>query len=307
VVDRSKQRNYIEEGAATSPTVMTKSVLITAAIKVTEGRDVAVIDLPGAFLNAELDEVVHMVLRGKLAKLMVKFAPQIYRKYVTLGTKGEPMLYVTLQKALYGCLRSALLFYLKLVADLEGEGFRLNPYNPCVANKMVDGAQMTLTFHVDDIKISHVNPAEVIRHINWFKSIYDTNVRVSRGTTHDYLGMMLSYSNRQVRILMTDYVKKVINGFMEDIRGSASTPAVEHLFQIRAEEERVKLDNQRAQCFHGTVAQLLFVTMQCRRDIQTAVVFLTTRVKDPDEDDWAAQTCFIIPPWNSVPVFDIGY
>ncbi len=84
------------------PTVMTESVLITAAIEAMEGRDVAVIDLLGAFLNADMDEVVHMVLRGRLAELMVKFAPQIYRKYVTLGVKGEPILYVTLQKALYG-------------------------------------------------------------------------------------------------------------------------------------------------------------------------------------------------------------
>ncbi len=39
-----------------------------------------------------------MVLRGKLAEVMVKFAPQIYQKYVTLGAKGKLMLYVTLQK-----------------------------------------------------------------------------------------------------------------------------------------------------------------------------------------------------------------
>ncbi len=38
--------------------------------------------------------------------------------------------------------------------------------------------------------------------------------------------------------------------------------------------------------FPCMVAQLLFVTLQCRRDIQTAVAFLTTRVKDPDKDDW---------------------
>ncbi len=217
---------------------------------------------------------------------MVKFAPQVYRKYVTLGNKGEPMLYVTLQKALYGCLRSALLFYLKLVADLEGYGFRLNPYDPCVANKIVNGKQMTLTFHVDDIKISHVDQLEVTKLIQWFKSIYGANVRVSRGTTHDYLGMMLSFSNGQVRISMADYIKKVIEGFMENISGSASTPASEHLFQVRDEEQRAKLDEERAQCFHSTVAQLLFVTMRCRRDIQTAVAFLITRVKDPDEDDW---------------------
>ncbi len=123
VADGSKQRNYIHEGAAALPTVMAESVLITAAIEATEGRDVAVIDLPGAFLNLDMDEVVHMVLRGRLAELMVNFALQIYCKYFTLGAKGEPILYVTLQKALYGCLRSALLFYLKLVADLEVKGF----------------------------------------------------------------------------------------------------------------------------------------------------------------------------------------
>ncbi len=195
VADGSKQRDYIQEGAAALPTVMTESVLITAAIEATEGRDVALIDLPRAFLNAEMDEVVHMVLWGKLAELMVKFAPQIYRKYVTLGTRGQPMLYVTLQKALYSCLCSALLFYLKLVADLEGQGFQLNPYDPCVANKIVNGTQMTMTFHVDDIKISHVDHWEVSRRIDWFKSINGTNVRVSWGTMHDYLGMMMSYSN----------------------------------------------------------------------------------------------------------------
>ncbi len=151
VANRSTQQNYIQEVVATSPTIMTELVLITAAMEVTKGRDIAVIDLPGAFLNADMDEVVHMVLRGKLAELMVMFALQIYQKYVTLGNKGEPMLYVTLQKALYGCLQYALLFYLKLVADLEGQGFCLNPYDPCVANKIVNGTQMTLTFHIDDI------------------------------------------------------------------------------------------------------------------------------------------------------------
>ncbi len=135
---------------------------------------------------------------------MVKFSRQIYQKYVTLGNKGEPMLYVTLQNALFGCLRSALLFYLKLFADLEEQGFRLNPYDLCVANKIINRTQMTLTCHVNDTKISHLEPNEVKKVIEWFKSIYGANVRVSRGTTHNYLGMMLLYSNKQVRISMAD-------------------------------------------------------------------------------------------------------
>ncbi len=162
----------------------------------------------------------------------------------------------------------------------------MNPYDPCVANKMIDGHQMTLTFHVDDIKISYHDPDEVNKLIGWFKSIYGDNVRVSRGTTHDYLGMMMSYSNNQVHISMAPYVKKVIGDFIEDIHGSVATPAGKNLFQIRDDQDRVLLDKEQAQAFHSTVAQLLFVTMRCRWDIQTAVAFLTTRVKNPDEDDW---------------------
>ncbi len=56
---------------------MTESVLITSAMEATKGHNVVVIDLPGAFLNASMDKV-RMVLRGKLAELMDKFAPQIY-------------------------------------------------------------------------------------------------------------------------------------------------------------------------------------------------------------------------------------
>jgi len=41
-----------------------------------------------------------------------------------------------------------------------------------------------------------------------------------------------------------------------------------------------------AMAFHRTVVQLLFLCMRARRDIQTAVAFLTTRVKKPDKDDW---------------------
>ena len=49
-----------------------------------------------------------------------------------------------MQKALYGLLRSALLLYNKLVADLESDGFVLNPYDSCVANNFVNGKQMTV-------------------------------------------------------------------------------------------------------------------------------------------------------------------
>ena len=52
-------------------------------------------------------------------------------------------------------LRAALLFYRKLRADLEDMGFEVNPYDPCVANEIVNGSQCTVVWHVDDLKVSH--------------------------------------------------------------------------------------------------------------------------------------------------------
>ncbi len=51
-------------------------------------------------------------------------------------------------------LKSALLFYQKLVADLTSLGFELNPYDPCIANKTVKGKQLTVLWHVDDIIVA---------------------------------------------------------------------------------------------------------------------------------------------------------
>ena len=72
-----------------------------------------------AFLHADNDEEILMKLRGKILELLVQLEPTMYRKYVTVGPNGEPILYVRLLKALYGLLRSALLFYKKLRSDLE--------------------------------------------------------------------------------------------------------------------------------------------------------------------------------------------
>ena len=40
-------------------------------------------------------------------------------------------------------------------------GFVSNPYDPCVINKIIDGKQMTIGWHVDDLKVSHHDPKTV--------------------------------------------------------------------------------------------------------------------------------------------------
>ena len=76
-----------------------------------------------------------MKLKGELAELLVTTAPQLYRQCV-LNEQGKPVLYAELLKALYGTLKTALLFYKKLRRTMDDYGFIVNQYNSCVAIKL---------------------------------------------------------------------------------------------------------------------------------------------------------------------------
>lgn len=54
-------------------------------------------------------------------------------------------------------LTSSILHYKKSKKDIEEIGFKVNLYNVCIANSMVDDKQHTCTWHVDDVKSGHVN------------------------------------------------------------------------------------------------------------------------------------------------------
>ena len=148
--------------------------------------------------------------------MMVAADPAIYRPFVSYETVN-PVLYVQLQKALYGCLKSALLFYENLVGDLEAYRLRINPYDPCVANNMIGGKQITVCWHMDDIKISCVDANEVTKMIQWLESEYG-EMHSSRGKRHDYLRMWIYYLIPGiVRISMVEYLRGVLDNFPEEI------------------------------------------------------------------------------------------
>ena len=158
VTDGSKQHTSIAKEDATSPTVALELVLLMATIDAAEGQDVTTIDIPNAFVQTRLDDdsnKVLMRLHGKLTKLMVKVAPEIYSKYVSVDSKGELVLYVHLLNALYRIMKAALLYFEHFVCNITAIDFKLNPYDPCVTDKIVHGKQLTIAWHVDDLKVSH--------------------------------------------------------------------------------------------------------------------------------------------------------
>jgi hypothetical protein len=192
-----------------------------------------------------------------------------------------------MQKAIYGLLRSALLFYKKLVANLESIGFKLNPYDLCVANKEVNGTQMMVCWHVDNLKVSHVDPKENTRFGDWFSETYGMMVMAHQGGVRNYLGMKINFSVKgKVMINMIKYIKNIIANFLEKIVAIRTIPPADHHFTVRDESLAKPLPEEQARAFHHASAQLLFLSTRARHGIRPATKVLTTQVRFPDEDDW---------------------
>ena len=171
-------------------------------------------------------------------------------------------------------------------------GFEINPYDWCVANKMINGKQCTILWHVGDLKISHVDPEVVTSVIKQLENEFAKNapLTITRGKVHDYLGMTLDFSkDGKAQIKMFDYIENMLNGLPADMDGESATPAANHLFEVN-EQNREMLDKEQADMFHHNVAKLLFLCKRARPEIQTAVAFLCTRIKGPDSDDYKKLT-----------------
>jgi hypothetical protein len=230
----SVQQEHVAKEEAAFPTVGLESVFATAAIDAKENREVVRIDIPGAFLHANNKDYVAMRMNGTLAELMAKTYPKLYQKYLT-DEKEKKVLYLRLRKALYELMKSALLFYRILISENRGMGFEVNPYDPCVVNKMVNGSQMTIWWYVDDLMISHSIGKAILMFLRaLLKDIYGDNLAENTGKIHDYLGMTFNFSFfDEVKINMMQYISKVIVAFPEEIEGKAATPVSDHLFKIR--------------------------------------------------------------------------
>ena len=101
--DGRKQRAYITKEESTSPTISTEAVFLTAMVDAWEHRKVAVLDVPGAFMQVDMDELVHVRFSGEMVDKLLEIDHELYSGYVAIE-RGEKVMYVELLKALYGTL-----------------------------------------------------------------------------------------------------------------------------------------------------------------------------------------------------------
>ena len=264
-----------------SPTVQLVSVLMCLVIAASENRKVAVADIGGAYLNAErtskAGEEIIMELEPMLVSILKKIAPEV----IPFVDESSGKLYVKLDKALYGTLDAAKLWYEKLSGVLKSKGFVQNETDPCVFNKMFDGKQCTILLYVDDLLLLCVTDQVITSVINMLKAEFGGDVKFSMDQDLSYLGMHLHIGKGSIVVSMESYVESLLRDC--GVVSGVSSPATGKLFKVNADSTLLGI--KEAKWFHTVVARLLYLAKRTRVDILLAVAFLTTRVKAPTDDD----------------------
>lgn len=98
--------------------------------------------------------------------------------------------------------------------------------------------------------------------------------------------MTLDYSKEgEVIVDMREYVDEMIKDFEEYLNDDdVKTPKANWLFEVRSNEK--KLESNKKEEIHTMVTKALFLCKRGQPDIMTVVAFLSTRVKEPDHNDW---------------------
>ena len=198
-------------------------------------------------------------------------------------------LYGKLVKAVYGTILGAILSYNKLSEQMIEWGFENNPYDECPFNKTVDGEQLTVQLHVDDIIAYNKDQCVLDNFIRELNNVFgkEKKLEESKGVVHDYLGLTIDfYLPGKVVFSMFEYLEDIVVEAPLDLknRPKHKTPASRKLSSVNNYSPLIC--QEKVDMFHTKVMRLLFTSKRTQPDIQVAVAFLCTRVKNPNDEDY---------------------
>ena len=286
-----QDRGKYTASETSSPTVSTTAIFLIAQIAAAEGRDVTTIDIGSAYLNASMPKddpakLVFMRISKEVSHIMAELD-----KAFLLFVNSDGTLIVELDRALYGCIESALLWFRELSGFLARHGFKPNPYDPCVMNRKCKTGSATLGIYVDDILLTCSHPTLASIIIQELEDEYK-QLKVTRGLTHNYLGMVLDFSDKGVvHVSQCGMIEEIaaapgiatLIAAVGQPEAKPKTPATENLF--RCSIASPPLGPSLTKIIHSLTARILFVATRARPDLLTFMSFMTKKVLNPTEED----------------------
>ena len=269
---RAQDRDYYRPDEIESPTASISSIFTVAQIAAAEERFVMIGDVGSAYLNAHMPmedpaKIFHMSIEEDVAN-------EIIRQDATFAPfqRANGTLVVKLNKALYGCIESAKLWYQEIAGTLTRHGFTANPRDVCIFNKMVRGTQITIAVHVDDLMMTSTHKKLVLEMEQILLSTYG-QFRTSSETSMSYLGCTWDFSEKYlVKVSQTGMIQVLVASRERThvergtkLTGVPPSPGAPYLLERTPDSPL--LNTRDAKTFHTDVATALYLANRTKPTI----------------------------------------
>jgi hypothetical protein len=267
-----------------SPTTSLEIVYILLSMGVTENMEIESFDVPGAYLNAELQPGrFHLMSIDKsIAKLLVLVDPRA-KDYL----QPDGSILVEIRRSLYGLPEASKLWYDYFTKALTVGGYSICPHDPCLFKRKRGSEVSIIALYVDDC-------LHIWKGANIHRELYtclknaklpDLKVDKLEGEKPiSFLGLNISRNkDRTLSVNQSGYIKNLLEtdgGY----KSFPTTPCTEQLFKLTD-----VVENESAEPTESTpFASLLMKTRYCERtrpDLCLPLAVLQTKMRNPNEND----------------------
>jgi hypothetical protein len=258
-----------------SPVAQDSSIKIVLGIALMKGWGVEMIDIEAAFLEADLDEDIYIEWPEGLAEF----------GYFTNEEMENECL--KLEKAMYGCVQSPLMFFRAYSKHLKAIGLSQSLADPCIWYKVLNGELvLVVAVYVDDCIVIGLKT-----EIDRFKKDVQKRFKITDlGPIKKHLGVWyercMDKDGEYFVMTMKKYQDDIISDW-EQVTGTKSRPANTPGFPgeslMKNTGDEVDKENYRK-----ILGRLMWFTRKLMPECGNAIRELATSMDNPGEEHWRA-------------------
>ena len=252
-----------EYSITTSPTARATSVKLLFSIAAKTGMHTRTFDVKGAYLKADIEEEVYMILP--------KF------------DNNEPNKYVKLIKNLYGLKTAGAAWYKLLNKTLLEHGCIQCPYDPCVYLYNDDNDNtLRICIHVDDLLLTCSNNDTIDNFANFLRSVFTDVNEVTHTNTH--LGILIEHNDAgDIKLSQPGYIRKIVKHC--NLENNNSFPNTPYDLSTNSLPDMTPYDISK---YRSIIGLLNHAAIHTRPDILYITSELASKLTNPTVNDYHA-------------------
>lgn len=267
-----KQPDY-QSSATYAPTSSFSNVLLNLNLSTYHKRELATIDIKGAYLHASLSTAIYMKIDKYITTFLLELQPN-YKQHL----QSDGSIIVKLKKSLYGLKESANLWYNHISATLSSINLLPTTVDPCLFKGQIKDDVVIINLHVDDMLTSYKESSS-LQHIQDVLLSKYMGITTNTSRTLSFLGLTIvrSTNNDQISLSQAGYIQSILEKY--DIKSSSTYPSSSTLYSA-INEESPPCDKH---LYMSMITSLLYLAQRTRPDILKEIILLSSKNQSPTQ------------------------